>query len=368
MSKTKVELRQLLLKAFKVGASDIHLRVKAPPVLRIDGKIVRLDLAPLDASDIEEYVKQILPTEKKKELPFLKNVDLAYSLPGVCRFRVNIFRQRGTFAIVMRTIPVRVPEIDELNLPPVLKKIALYQRGLVLVTGTTGSGKSTTLAAMLNELNKRDSRVVITIEDPIEYLHSDKKCLFYQREIGDDADDFFTALRAALREDPDVILVGEMRDAETVRTALDAAETGHMVFSTLHTLDAKETINRIISFFPLHQQQAIRFQLASVLKATISQRLIPRADGKGRVPAVEIMIVTEAIKERIMNPELTEEIPHFIEQGHEVYGSQTFDQSLYDLWKKGLITKEDALKYATKPDDLRLKMEGIVSGGAEKRF
>ena len=368
MSKAKVELRQLLLKAFKVGASDIHLRVKAPPVLRIDGKIVRLDLAPLDASDIEEYVKQILPTEKKKELPFLKNVDLAYSLPGVCRFRVNIFRQRGTFAIVMRTIPVRVPEIDELNLPPVIKEIALYQRGLVLVTGTTGSGKSTTLAAMLNELNKRDSRVVITIEDPIEYLHSDKKCLFYQREIGDDADDFFTALRAALREDPDVILVGEMRDAETVRTALDAAETGHMVFSTLHTLDAKETINRIISFFPLHQQQAIRFQLASVLKATISQRLIPRADGKGRVPAVEIMIVTEAIKERIMNPELTEEIPQFIEQGHEVYGSQTFDQSLYDLWKKGLITKEDALKYATKPDDLRLKMEGIVSGGAEKRF
>ncbi|WP_457754856.1 type IV pilus twitching motility protein PilT, partial [Thermovibrio ammonificans] len=336
------------------------------PIFRVDGRIVRLDLPLLEASDIDEYVKEILPLEKKKELPFIKNIDLAYSLPGVCRFRVNIFRQRGTFAIVMRTIPVKVPDIDELNLPPVLKKIALYQRGLVLVTGTTGSGKSTTLAAMLNELNKRDSRVVITIEDPIEYLHSDKKCIFYQREIGDDADDFFTALRAALREDPDVILVGEMRDAETVRTALDAAETGHMVFSTLHTLDAKETINRIISFFPLHQQQAIRFQLASVLKATISQRLIPRADGKGRVPAVEVMIVTEAIKERIMNPELTDEIPQFIEQGHDVYGSQTFDQSLYDLWQKGLITKEDALKYATKPDDLRLKMEGIISGGTER--
>jgi len=362
----KIELKQLLLKAFKMGASDLHLRVKAPPIFRVDGRIVRLDLPLLEASDIDEYVKEILPLEKKKELPFIKNIDLAYSLPGVCRFRVNIFRQRGTFAIVMRTIPVKVPDIDELNLPPVLKKIALYQRGLVLVTGTTGSGKSTTLAAMLNELNKRDSRVVITIEDPIEYLHSDKKCIFYQREIGDDADDFFTALRAALREDPDVILVGEMRDAETVRTALDAAETGHMVFSTLHTLDAKETINRIISFFPLHQQQAIRFQLASVLKATISQRLIPRADGKGRVPAVEVMIVTEAIKERIMNPELTDEIPQFIEQGHDVYGSQTFDQSLYDLWQKGLITKEDALKYATKPDDLRLKMEGIISGGTER--
>jgi len=360
----KVELDQLLRKVHRLGASDLHLRVKAPPVLRINGKLVRTDLPPLDVQDINEFVKKILPLEKRKELPYIKNLDLAYSLPGVCRFRVNIFRQRGTFAIVMRTIPVEVPRIDDLNLPRVVKNVALYQRGLVLVTGTTGSGKSTTLAAMLNELNEKDSRVVITIEDPIEYLHQDRKCFFYQREVGNDADDFFTALRAALREDPDVILVGEMRDPETVRTALDAAETGHMVFSTLHTLDAKETINRIISFFPLNQQQAIRFQLASVLRATISQRLIPRADGSGRVPAVEVMIVTDAIRERIMNPELTDEIPQFIEKGHEIYGSQTFDQSLYELWRKGLITKEDALKYATKPDDLRLRLEGIISGGA----
>ena len=364
-SKPKVELNDLLKKAFKVGASDVHLRVKAPPIFRIAGKLVKTDLPPLEVTDIIEYVKQILPLEKRKQLPYIKDIDLAYSLPGVCRFRVNIFRQRGTFAVVMRAIPVKVPKIDELNLPPILKKIALYQRGLVLVTGTTGSGKSTTLAAMLEELNEKESRTVITIEDPIEYLHKDKKCLFYQREIGDDASSFFTALRAALREDPDVILVGEMRDVETVRTALDAAETGHMVFSTLHTLDAKETINRVISFFPLHEQQAIRFQLASVLKATISQRLLPAADGKGRVPAVEVMIVSEAIKERIMNPELTDEIPAFIEKGKEVYGSQTFDQSLYDLWRKGLITREDALKYATRPDDLRLKMEGIVSSGEE---
>ncbi len=364
-SRPKIELNDLLKKAFKVGASDVHLRVKAPPVFRIAGKLVKTDLPLLEQTDILEYVKQILPLEKKKQLPYIKDIDLAYSLPGVCRFRVNIFRQRGTFAIVMRAIPVRVPRIDELNLPPILKEIALYQRGLVLVTGTTGSGKSTTLAAMLEELNERDSRIVITIEDPIEYLHRDKKCLFYQREIGDDAESFFTALRAALREDPDVILVGEMRDVETVRTALDAAETGHMVYSTLHTLDAKETINRIISFFPLHEQQAIRFQLASVLKATISQRLLPTADGKGRVPAVEVMIVSEAIKERIMNPELTDEIPEFVERGKEVYGSQTFDQSLYDLWRKGLITTEDALKYATRPDDLRLKMEGIISSGEE---
>lgn len=365
-SRLKLELKDLLKKAFNVGASDVHLRIKAPPIFRIAGKLVKTDLPPLEHTDILEYVKQILPLEKRKQIPYIKDIDLAYSLPGVCRFRVNIFRQRGTFAIVMRAIPVRVPKIEELNLPPILKKIALYQRGLVLVTGTTGSGKSTTLAAMLEELNERDSRVVITIEDPIEYLHRDKKCLFYQREIGDDAENFFTALRAALREDPDVILVGEMRDVETVRTALDAAETGHMVYSTLHTLDAKETINRVISFFPLHEQQAIRFQLASVLKATVSQRLLPTADGKGRVPAVEVMIVTEAIKERIMNPELTDEIPEFIERGKEVYGSQTFDQSLYDLWWKGLITKEDALKYATRPDDLRLKMEGFISSGEEQ--
>ena len=360
-----LDLDTLLTKAFRLGASDIHLRIKLPPVFRINGKLVKTELPELTANDINSFVKKIVPVDRLKDLPYMKNIDLAYSIPGVCRFRVNIFKQRGTFAIVMRTIPAKIPDIEELNLPTIIKEIALYPRGLVLVTGTTGSGKSTTLAAMLNELNNKDSRVIVTIEDPIEYLHRDKKCIFYQREIGDDADDFFTALKAALREDPDVILVGEMRDPETVRTALDAAETGHMVFSTLHTLDAKETINRIISFFPPYHQQAIRFQLASVLKATISQRLLPRADGKGRVPAVEIMIVTEAIRERIMNPELTEEIPEFIEKGKEVYGSQTFDQSLYNLWKRGLITKEDAIKYATKPDDLKLKMEGIFSSGLE---
>jgi len=363
---SRIDLNQLLEKAHKLGASDIHLRAKLPPIVRVNGKLIKMNYPILEVTDIEGFVRQILPLEKRREIPYIKNLDVAYSLPGVCRFRVNIFKQRGTFAIVMRSIPASIPNIDGLNLPPVLKQIALYQRGLVLVTGTTGSGKSTTLAAMLNELNHRDSRVVITIEDPVEYLHRDNKCIFYQREIGDDAENFYTALRAALREDPDVILVGEMRDVETVRTALDAAETGHMVFSTLHTLDAKETINRVISFFPLHEQQAIRFQLASVLKATISQRLIPMADGRGRVPAVEIMIVTEAIKERILNPELTEEIPEFIEKGREVYGSQTFDQSLYELWSKGLITKEDALKYASRPDDLKLKMEGIISGGSSR--
>ncbi|WP_456456960.1 type IV pilus twitching motility protein PilT [Thermovibrio sp.] len=357
-----LDLDKLLTKAYQLGASDIHLRAKLPPVFRVNGKLVKLGYPPLEVSEIDSFVKKILPSEKKKEIPYIKNLDLAYSLPGVCRFRVNIFKQRGTFAIVMRAIPSEVPRIEELNLPPVVKEIALYRKGLVLVTGTTGSGKSTTLAAMLNELNEKESRIVITIEDPIEYLHRDKKSVFYQREIGTDAEDFHSALRAALREDPDVILVGEMRDTETVKAALDAAETGHMVFSTLHTLDAKETINRIVSFFPLDQQQVIRFQLASVLRATISQRLIPRADGKGRVPAVEVMVVTDAIKERIVNPELTREIPDFIEKGKEVYGSQTFDQSLYELWKKGLITKEDAIKYASKPDDLRLKIEGIVSG------
>jgi len=361
----KIDLDELLKRVYNMGASDVHLRVKLPPILRIGGKLAKTDLPPLEHSDIMEFIKKLLPAEKRKELPFKKDIDVAYSLPGVCRFRVNIFRQRGTYAIVLRMIPPKVPEIDELNLPPVIKQIALYQRGLVLVTGTTGSGKSTTLAAMLNEINKKESRTIITIEDPIEYLHKDDKSIFYQREIGEDADDFLSALRAALREDPDVILVGEMRDVETVRTALDAAETGHFVLSTLHTLDAKETINRIISFFPLNEQQAIRFQLASVLKATISQRLIPRADGLGRVPAVEVMIVTDAIRERILNPEITDEIPEFIAKEREVYGSQTFDQSLYDLWRKGLITKEDALKHATRPDDLKLKIEGIFTGGTK---
>ncbi|MEO2069343.1 MAG: type IV pilus twitching motility protein PilT [Desulfurobacteriaceae bacterium] len=358
----RIDLDSILKKAHSLGTSDIHLRVGLPPIFRISGKLTNSGLPALTAEDLLSFVRKLLPPEKLKELPYLKQVDLAYAIPGVSRFRVNIFRQRGTFAIVMRAIPSNVPDLDSLNLPEVIKKIALYHRGMVLVTGTTGSGKSTTLAAMLNEINKNDSRVIITVEDPIEFIHQDKKSIFYQREVGEDAEDFFTALKAALREDPDVILIGEMRDPETVRTALDAAETGHMVFSTLHTLDAKETISRIISFFPPHHQQAIRYQLASVLKATISQRLIPKADGKGRVPAVEIMIVTEAIKERIINPELTAEIPDFIEKGKEAYGSQTFDQSLYDLWKKGLITKEEAIKAATRPDDLKLKMEGIFSG------
>ncbi len=357
-----VELDNVLKNAVALNASDVHLRVNLSPILRINGRLVKTDFPSLTNENILSFVKQILPIEKKKELPVLKNVDTSYSVPGVGRFRVSIFRQRNTFALVMRLIPSRIPTVEELNLPLVIKKIALEQRGMVLVTGTTGSGKSTTLAAMMNEINQKDSRVIITIEDPIEFLHTDVKSVFYQREIGSDADDFFTALRAALREDPDVILVGEMRDPETVRTALDAAETGHLVFSTLHTLDAKETIYRVISFFPPHHQQSIRYQLASVLKATISQRLLPRADGSGRVPAVEVMITTEAIKERILNPDLTEEIPEFIEKGREIYGSQTFDQSLFDLWKKKFISTEDALKYATRPDDLKLRMQGITSG------
>ncbi len=362
MEEVKEKLHKILKKAIDLGTSDIHMRVKLPPIYRINGRLVRSNFPVLEAPEMLEFVKMLLPIEKKKELPVLKQIDTSYSIPGVSRFRVNIFKQRGTFAIVMRAIPTKVPTIEELNLPVVLKKIALEQRGLILVTGTTGSGKSTTLAAMLNEINQKDSRTIITIEDPIEYLFRDEKSIFYQREVGEDADDFFSALKAALREDPDVILVGEMRDPETVRTALDAAETGHLVFSTLHTLDAKETIYRVISFFPPYHQQAIRFQLASVLKATISQRLIPRADGKGRVPAVEVMIATEAIKERIINPEITEEIPKFIEQGRETYGTQTFDQSLYELWKNGLISQEMAIKYATRPDDLKLRMAGITSG------
>jgi len=351
----KIDLKALLTQAFKLGASDVHLRAKLPPYFRINGKLVRTDLPMLEVSDIHAYVKEILPVDKKKDLPYIKNIDLAYSIPGVCRFRVNIFKQRGTFAIVMRAIPSEIPTIDKLNLPSVLKKIALYQRGLVLVTGATGSGKSTTLAAMLEELNNHDSRVVITIEDPIEYLHKDKKCIFYQREVGDDADDFFTALRAALREDPDVILVGEMRDPETVRTALDAAETGHMVFSTLHTLDAKETVNRIIGMFPSEEQNRIRLTLASILEGVISQRLVKTVDGK-RAAAMEILARTPRIAE-LIKENRDSEIKDALEEGYSMYGTQSFDLALVNLVMEGRITEETALENASSPDDLALKIK-----------
>jgi len=286
---------------------------------------------------------------------------MAYSAPGMGRFRLNVFQQRGTIGLVFRVVPTKILTVEELNLPSVLERLTMEQRGLILVTGTTGSGKSTTLASMIDFINRNRTDNVITIEDPIEYLHRDRKSVVSQREVGTDTESFSVALRSALRQDPDVILVGEMRDFETISTALVAAETGHLVLSTLHTLDATETINRIVSVFPPYQQKQVRMQLAAVLKGIVSMRLVPRADGQGRVPAVEIMIATQTIRECIVDPDKTRKIPDVIAAGLSQYGMQTFDQSLFGLYQKGLVTYEEALRWCTNPEDFTLKVKGIQS-------
>jgi twitching motility protein PilT len=290
-----------------------------------------------------------------------QEVDLAYSVAGLGRFRANVFQQRGTVGLVLRVIPFGIRSIDDLGLPPVLKSIAQEERGLILVTGTTGSGKSTTLAAMIDHVNATRSAHIMTIEDPIEYLHRDYQSIVNQREVSVDTTSFAKALRSALRQDPDVILVGEMRDYETVETALNAAETGHLVFSTLHTLDATETVNRIISVFPPHQQRQVRIQLSSVLKAAISQRLMPRADGLGRVPAVEVMITTPFIRDCIVDKDRTSQIHSAIAAGTSQYGMQSFDQSIFSLYQQGLVTLEEALRWATNVDEFKLKVQGIAT-------
>ena len=315
----------------------------------------------LDHDDMVSIAAAVLPTGHREKFKENREVDLAYSVAGLGRFRCNTFQQRGTIGMIFRVIPMRVATIDELALPPVLKKIASEERGLVLVTGTTGSGKSTTLAAMIDEINATRTAHIMTVEDPIEYLHRDNRSLINQREIGVDTSSFSQALRSALRQDPDVILVGEMRDFETIETALLAAETGHLVFSTLHTLDATETINRIISVFPPHQQKQVRIQLASVLKAVISQRLIPKSDNKGRAPAVEVLISTAFIRDCVMDKEKTHLIHGAIAQGTSQYGMQTFDQSIFHLFQQGLISYEEALRWATNVDEFKLKMAGVTT-------
>jgi twitching motility protein PilT len=303
----------------------------------------------------------IMNPVQKARFDETREVDLAYGIPGLGRFRVNAFQQRGTVGIVFRVIPFGVKSIDHLHLPRVIQSIAMEQRGLILVTGTTGSGKSTTLAAMIEYINANRTCHIMTIEDPIEFLIRDRRSIVNQREIGVDTHSFSTALRSALRQDPDVILVGEMRDFETIETAITAAETGHLVMSTLHTLDATETINRIISVFPPYQQKQIRLQLASILKAVISQRLVPRADGKGRVPALEVLVSTARIRECVADKDRTKEIHDAIAKGYTTYGMQTFDQSLMSLVKQKLVTYDEALKHVSNPDDFALRFRGIGS-------
>jgi twitching motility protein PilT len=357
-----LHINDLLKIASERKASDLHLKVGSHPVIRINGRLTPLsELNRMSQEDTIAMAFSIMSGRQKQKFKDHFEIDLAYSVPGLGRFRVNIFQQRGTVGLVLRVIPAKILGVEELLLPPVLKTIGDERRGLILVTGTTGSGKSTCLAAMVDYINTHRTEHVMTIEDPIEFLHRDKKSLVNQREVEVDTKSFATALRSALRQDPDVILVGEMRDYETIETALTAAETGHLVFSTLHTLDATETVNRIISVFPPHQQKQIRLQLASVLKGVISMRLLPRADGNGRVPAVEVMRITNFIRDCIENKDKTKLIHEAISQGTSQYGMQTFDQSIYQLYKKDLITMEEALRRASNPDEFKLKLQGIES-------
>lgn len=357
-----LELNEILKIALKGGASDIHLKSGLPPMFRVDGALVPLKNGErLLPDDIQRMAFSIMNPVQRERFDMAHECDLAHGIPGVGRFRVNVFQQRGTVGIVFRVIPFGVKTIEQLHLPKVVEQIAMEQRGLVLVTGTTGSGKSTTLASIIDHINSHRTCHIMTIEDPIEFLIRDRRSIVNQREIGVDTMTFADALRAALRQDPDVILVGEMRDFETIETAITAAETGHLVMSTLHTLDAVETVNRIISVFPPYQQKQVRLQLASILKAVISQRLVPRADGKGRVPALEILVSTARVRECIADKDRTKELHDAIAKGYTTYGMQTFDQSLMQLVKQGLVTYEEALKHVSNPDDFALRFRGIAS-------
>src|SRR5437764_8161507 len=355
-----MHVNDLLKIAVEHGASDLHLKVGSYPMMRVRGQLVpAIEDKRLDHEDVVAMSAAVMSTGQRQKFKDAQEVDLAYSVAGLGRFRCNVFQQRGTVGLVLRVIPMQIRTVEELMLPAVLKKIAGEERGLVLVTGTTGSGKSTTLAAMVDHINSTRCAHVMTVEDPIEFLHRDNRSIINQREVAVDTRSFAYALRSALRQDPDVILVGEMRDFETIETGLLAAETGHLVFSTLHTLDATETINRIIAVFPPHQQKQVRLQLAAVLKAVISQRLIPRADHTGRVPAVEVLVATAFIRDCIIDKEKTHLIQGAIAAGTSQYGMQTFDQSIFGLYQQGLISYEEALRWASNIDEFKLKVQGI---------
>ena len=341
-----------LLELGKGQVSDLHFKVGSPPLLRIRGVLEPARFNKLTAEDTKQIAGVLVKEEMRKDLDSVRDYDTSYSIPGEGRFRVNIYRQRETFSIVLRVISAEIPTIDQLGLPEVLKTIALEERGLVLVTGVTGSGKSSTLAAMMNHVNQNKKGHIITVEDPIEFLHPDLNCEDNQREVGTDTDSFGTALRAALRQDPDIILVGEMRDVETISVAIKAAETGHLVFSTLHTVDAPKTVNRIIDTFPPEQQMQVRLQLSANLKAVISQRLLPTLDG-GRVPAVEVMRWTTTVEDYIVNPEKTGMIKDVIRAGKDQYQMQTFDQHLMQLYEQKQISVETAIAAASSPADFQ---------------
>jgi len=355
-------MNQILVEALSQGASDVHIKEGIPPIFRLNGTLKQIPkFKSFDHNDLSKMAFGLMNDWQKER--FIKNreVDMGYEVYGLGRFRINLFQQRGKLRIAIRIVPFQIKSLEELHLPTTITNIALEQRGLILVTGTTGSGKSTTLATMIDIVNNQRNCHIITVEDPIEFVHEDKKSIIDQREIGSDTSTFSSALRVALRQDPDVILVGEMRDFETIETALTAAETGHLVMSTLHTLNATETITRIISVFPPYHQKQVRLQLAGVLKGVISQRLVPRADEKGRVPAVEILVSTARVRECIIEKDKTNEINDAIAKGVTSYGMQSFDQSLMFLMQERLITYEEALKHCTNPDDFALRVKGILA-------
>lgn len=360
-------IEALLDTMVKRGASDLHLKSGSPPVIRVDGELYTLGDEPIMPEGMKEYAAVIMSDKQIAIFSEQNEIDFAYGIENIGRFRVNIFRQRGSISIAMRQVVGKIPGFDELHLPSVIKRLALEPRGMILVTGTTGSGKTTTLAAMIDYINQNVRRHIVTIEDPIEILHKDNKSMINQREVGIDTRSYSTALKYVLRQDPDVIFIGEMRDLETVRTAMTASQTGHLVLSTLHTIDVSETINRIIDFFPLHQQKQVRILLAGSLRGIISQRLLPRADGKGRVPALELMVMTKRIRDLVLDSDQTHKIEDAIREG-DYYGMKTFDQSLLALYQEGLITLQDAAQVASNPHDFKLmaQQEGydvsLISG------
>jgi twitching motility protein PilT len=352
----KVVLQEMIRR----NASDLHLKVGRPPTLRVDGELEPLDQAPLKPEDLKGLAEQLMTPRQVKQFADDKECDFAIGVPGIGRFRVNVYQQRGSLCYAMRAIPYQARTLAELNLPPVLEEISLKPRGLVLVTGVTGSGKSTALAAMIQHLNTNRRANIITIEDPIEFLHRDINCHINQREVGTDTGTFGQALRRVLRQDPDAILIGEIRDLETLDTALKAADTGHLVFATLHTMDATQTVNRVLSFYPPHQQAEVRFSLAGALQAVVSLRLVPRADKAGRIPACEVLVNTAAVRDQIRDMEKTLNIPDLIKDGAVQYGMQSFDQSLMQHYSRGLISYESAVFYATSPAEFALRVQGVA--------
>ena len=354
---------QMIQTASSQGASDIHLRAGHVPLIRVDGSLERwTNVAAISAQSLEAIATRLLSPAHQQVLQTRHEVDLAWQAPGVGRIRASVFRQRGTIAVSMRLIPDVIPSLEELGLPPSVVNLAGESRGLVLVTGATGSGKSTTLAALVDLINRTRAMHVITIEDPIEFVHQDRMAVVTQREVGFDTTGYAPGLRSALRQDPDVILIGDMRDVDTIETALVAAETGHLVLSTLHTLDAPETVNRIVAVFPTHQQAQIRHQLASVFKATVSQRLLPRADGRGRVLAAEVLVGSALVLDCIADPAKTSSIPQAIVQGGNQYGMQSFDQAILRLCHDQLVTIEEATKWVTNVEEFKMRLRGITPG------